>query len=103
MSYARWSNSTWYAFYNCNGKLSLWYDMDHIIDWEYEDLIELMEQDPTKISIFIMELYKCTEAEAVEAITYIKSFIEDYDPIDGIEYNKELTTMLTKFKDEHNE
>jgi hypothetical protein len=77
--------------------------MDHIIDWEYEDLIELMEQDPTKISIFIMELYKCTEAEAVEAITYIKSFIEDYDPIDGIEYNKELTTMLTKFKDEHNE
>jgi len=77
--------------------------MDHIIDWEYEDLIELMEQDPTKISIFIMELYKCTEAEAVEAITYIKSFIEDYDPLDGIEYNKELTTMLTKFKDEHNE
>jgi len=77
--------------------------MDHIIDWEYEDLIELMEQDPTKISIFIMELYKCTEAEAVEAITYIKSFIEDYDPKDGIEYNKELTSMLTKFKDEHNE
>jgi len=77
--------------------------MDHIIDWEYEDLIELMEQDPTKISIFIMELYKCTEAEAVEAITYIKSFIEDYDPLDGIEYNKELTSMLTKFKDEHNE
>ena len=103
MSYARWSNSSWYAFYNVNGKLSLWYDMDHIIDWEYEDLIELMEQDPTKISIFIMELYKCTEAEAVEAITYIKSFIEDYDPKDGIEYNKELTSMLTKFKDEHNE
>ena len=99
MSYARWSNSSWYAFYNVNGKLSLWYDMDHIIDWEYEDLIELMEQDPTKISIFIMELYKCTEAEAVEAITYIKSFIEDYDPLDGIEYNKELTSMLTKFKD----
>ena len=103
MSYARWSNSSWYAFYNVNGKLSLWYNIDKTIDWEYEELIELMEQDPTKISIFIMELYKCTEAEAVEAITYIKSFIEDYDPKDGIEYNKELTSMLTKFKDEHNE
>ena len=99
MSYARWSNSSWYAFYNVNGKLSLWYNIDKTIDWEYEELIELMEQDPTKISIFIMELYKCTEAEAVEAITYIKSFIEDYDPLDGIEYNKELTSMLTKFKD----
>ena len=103
MSYARWSNSSWYAFYNVNGKLSLWYNIDKTIDWEYEELIELMEQDPVKIPTFIMEIYKCTEAEAVEAITYIKSFIEDYDPLDGIEYNKELTTMLTKFKDEHNE
>jgi len=77
--------------------------MDHIIDWEYEDLIELMQHETEKIPTFIMEIYKCTEAEAVEAITYIKSFIEDYDPLDGIEYNKELTTMLTKWKDEHNE
>jgi len=99
MSYARWSNSSWYAFYNVNGKLSLWYNIDKTIDWEYEELIELMEQDPVKIPTFIMEIYKCTEAEAVEAITYIKSFIEDYDPLDGIEYNKELTSMLTKFKD----
>lgn len=100
MSYARWSNSAWYAFYNVNGKLSLWYDMDHLIDWEYEDLVELMEQDPQKISIFIMEMYKCTAEEATEAMTYIESFIEDYDPKDSIGYNKEIETMV---KEEDNE
>jgi hypothetical protein len=99
MSYARWSNSSWYAFYNCNGKLSLWYNIDKTIDWEYEDLIELMEQDPTKISIFIMELYKCTEAEAEEAMTYIKSYIEDYDPIEKEKYDREVEAMLAKWKE----
>jgi hypothetical protein len=77
MSYARWSNSCWYAFYNVNGKLSLWYDMDHIIDWEYEELTEVMEQDPEKIPLFFMEMYKCSEEEAKEAIEYVKYFIED--------------------------
>jgi hypothetical protein len=77
MSYARWSNSCWYAFYNVSGKLSLWYDMDHIIDWEYEELTEVMEQDPEKIPLFFMEMYKCSEQEAKEAIEYVKYFIED--------------------------
>ena len=100
MSYARWSNSAWYAFYNVNGKLSLWYDMDHIIDWEYEDLVE---QDPQKIPMFIMEIYKCTAEEATEAMTYIKNYIEDYDPVEKEEYDKEVETMMAKWKEEDNE
>ena len=40
MSYSRWSNSSWYSFYNVNGRLSLWLDMEHTIDWEYDDLID---------------------------------------------------------------
>jgi len=77
MSYSRWSNSSWYAFYNVSGKLSLWYDMDHTIDWEYEELTEIMKQDPEKIPMFFMEMYKCSEVEAKEAIEYVQYFIED--------------------------
>ena len=77
MSYARWSNSSWYAFYNVNGKLSLWYDMENTLDWEYEELTDIMKQDPEKIPLFFMEMYKCTEGEAKEAIEYVKYFIED--------------------------
>jgi len=58
MSYARWSNSCWYAFYNVNGCLSLWYDIDTTIDWEYKELTEIMKQDPEKIPMFFMEMYR---------------------------------------------
>ena len=100
MSYARWSNSCWYAFYNVNGKLSLWYDMDKTIDWEHEELTEIMEQDPEKIPLFFMEVYKCTEEEAKEALTYIGHYLEDYDPKDSEEYNKEVSEMLSKWESE---
>ena len=76
MSYARWSNSCWYAFYNANGKLSLWYDMDNTFDWGYEELIECM--DTTEMKIVLIERYGCTEPEAEEALKYINYFMEDY-------------------------
>ena len=78
MSYARWSNSSWYAFYNVNGKLSLWYDMDHTIDWEPEELREVMAQDPEKIPPFFMEIYGCSKEEAQEAMGYIRHYLEEY-------------------------
>lgn len=99
MSYARWSNSCWYAFYNVNGKLSLWYDMDHTIDWEYEELKDIMSKDPEKIPLFFSAVYKCSEAEAKEAMTYIGYFIEDYDPSVGVEYNKEVAELMKKWED----
>ena len=102
MSYARWSNSSWYAFYNVNGKLSLWYSMDKTIDWEYEELIYIMQQDPEKIPLFFMAVYECTVEEAEEAMTYIKNYIEDYDPKASEEYNREVEAMLAKWKEEDN-
>jgi hypothetical protein len=99
MSYSRWSNSTWYSFYNVNGKLSLWLDMEHTIDWEYDDLIDIMSQDPAKIPAFFMEVYKCTEAEALEAMTYINMYLEDYDPEVGKEYDNEVAAMMAKWKE----
>jgi hypothetical protein len=98
MSYSRWSNSSWYSFYNVNGKLSLWYDMEHVIDWEYDDLIDIMSQDPAKIPLFFMEVYKCTEAEALEAMTYINMYLEDYDPDVVKEYENEVAELMAKWK-----
>ena len=92
MSYARWSNSCWYAFYNVNGKLSLWYVMQHTFDIDFEDCKELTVEK-------IVEIYNCTEEQAEEAMKYVASFLEDYDPKDGEEYEKELSEFLKKLND----
>jgi hypothetical protein len=99
MSYARWSNSSWYAFYNVNGKLSLWYDMDTTIDLPYDEVSHMLTMEE-KIPEFLKEVYKCTEEEAIEAIQYMKYYVEDYDPKDSEEYNKELSEMLKKWESE---
>ena len=91
MSYARWSNSSWYAFYNVNGKLSLWYDMDHTIDIDYEDCKEITAEQ-------IQEVYACTAEEAAEAMRYVEYFMEDYDPKDGEQYQKELAEFMEKLE-----
>ena len=77
MSYSRWSNSVWYSFYNGSSGdtrdsqvLSLWYDMEHTIDWTYADL-----QDVTAANI--VDVYKCTDAQADEAMRYIAYFMQD--------------------------
>ena len=101
MSYSRWSNSVWYSFYNVNGRLSLWYDMDHIIDWtEGELLDDLMSLEQGEIVKTLMETYGCLESEAIEAIEYIEMFLEDYDPEIGEEYRKEMEEFMAKLDDE---
>jgi hypothetical protein len=92
MSYSRWSNSTWYAFYNVNGCLSLWYDMDHIIDWKYEDVKDITVQK-------LIDVYDCSEVEAIEAIIYINEYLQDYDPKDTESYNAKVKEFLEKIKD----
>ena len=77
MSYSRWSTSCWYAFYNVNSKLSLWYDMDHTFDWDYDDLVDCMEN--AEMKTVLIDRYECTEFEAEEALKYINYFIEDYE------------------------
>jgi hypothetical protein len=105
MSYSRWGASQWYSFYNVNGKLSLWYDMEHTIDWEYDELVEIMQQDPEKIPLFFKEIYTCSIDEAKEAITYIKMFMEDYDPEDEavVEYKQEVELLLNKWEKKEND
>lgn len=102
MSYARWSNSAWYAFYNVSGKLSLWYDMDHIIDFSYDEVSHMLSQEE-KIPEFLMSVYECTKEEAIEAIDYIKYYFEDYDPRDEQEYQKEYSELMTKLENMKNE
>ena len=97
MSYSRWSNSAWYSFYNVNGNLSLWYDLDHIIDLSYEEVTHMLEQEE-KIPEFLISVYECTQEEAIEAIKYMKYFVEDYDPKVGEEYKKELSEFMTKLE-----
>jgi hypothetical protein len=70
MSYSRWGGSAWYAFYNVSECLSLWYDMAHTIDHTYDECLDLTVSK-------IMEIYGCTEAEALEAMNYVRNFIED--------------------------
>jgi hypothetical protein len=100
MSYARWSTSAWYAFYNVNGKLSLWYDIDNTIDWEHEELKQLVAQDPEKVILFLSEIYKCTATEAKEAVDYIQRYISEYDPVDGENYKKEVAELLKKWNND---
>ena len=100
MSYARWSSSCWYAFYNVNGCLSLWYDMEHTIDWPYEELVELKQQP--NIVQKLIEIYECKQADAEEAIEYIDMFIEDYDPADVENYAKEFANFMLKLKEYEN-
>jgi hypothetical protein len=103
MSYARWSNSSWYAFYNVNGRLSLWYDLEHTIDWEYSELQDIMEQDPEKIPQFFMAVYECTEEEAREAMKYIGYYMEEYDPKVGEEYRVEFDELMRKLEETKDE
>jgi hypothetical protein len=70
--------------------------MDKTLDWGYDDLKEIMEQDPEKIPQFFMEVYECTREEADEAIQYIGYFMEEYDPEVGEEYKKELDEFMKK-------
>jgi hypothetical protein len=99
MSYARWSNSAWYAFYNFNGKLSLWYDMDHTIDLEYDDLMEFKQYENEALITQLILMYECTREEAIEAIQYINMYLEDYDPKDGEQYQEELANLMEKLDD----
>ncbi len=77
MSYARWSNSCWYAFYNANGCLSLWYSMDSTIDLTEEEVRDIVSRDAPKRITAIMDMYACDATEAEEAIRYMEQYLED--------------------------
>jgi hypothetical protein len=74
--------------------------MDHTIDWEYSELKDIMSKDSEKIPLFFMAVYKCSEEDAREAMTYIGYYLEEYDPKDSEEYNKEVAEFLKKWESE---
>lgn len=71
MSYSRWGSSHWYAFYNVENTLSLWYDMNYTQDWTYSECLSLTASD-------IKNYYLCTDQEAKEAMQYVLKFIKHY-------------------------
>jgi hypothetical protein len=63
--------------------------MDKTIDIPYEDALIITKED-------ILNVYECTEEEANEAMTYIGYYLEDYDPKDKEEYERELSNLMSK-------
>jgi hypothetical protein len=70
--------------------------MDKTIDIPYEDALTITKED-------VKMVYECTEEEAEEAMKYVGYFIEDYDPKDKEEYEKEMEELFKKLKEEKNE
>lgn len=77
MSYSRWSSSCWYAFYNTEGKLSLWYSLDDSIEWDYDTLKDWFRFEDEALITQLVLVYGCTRAQAIEGIQYINMFISD--------------------------
>jgi hypothetical protein len=86
VSYSRWSNSSWYTFYNASSGaelseqvLSAWYSLDKCIDWTYAELEELVKNRlrTDEITDRIRYKYGCSEDEATELYDYIQQFMAD--------------------------
>ena len=84
MSYSRWSNSSWYTFYNAssgdkleNQVLSAWYSLDKCIDWTYEQLEDLVRGSHADVTKRIQFKYGCNADEATELYEYIQEFMAD--------------------------
>lgn len=69
--------------------------MDKTIDIPYEDALTITNED-------VVMLYKCSEEEAEEAMKYVGRFLEDYDPKDKEQYEKEMEELFEKLKKEDN-
>jgi hypothetical protein len=65
--------------------------MDHTFDICYDDALEITKED-------ILRNYSCTEREADEAMTYVKYFVEDYEPEAKEEYQRELQEFMDKLE-----
>jgi hypothetical protein len=51
--------------------------MDHIIDWEYDDLLEFKQYEDEALITHLILVYGCTRDESIEAIQYINMYLED--------------------------
>jgi len=84
MSYSRWSNSSWYVFWDGatsgdlkeNQHLACWYDMsdEHMISWSYTQVDELLQRNPDVIIKHLEMKYGCSPDEANELQEYMQEW-----------------------------
>jgi hypothetical protein len=85
MSYSRWSNSSWYTFWDASRsgetqafqELAVWYDVDHMISWSYHELQNLLSKDHSYVVHLLEMKYECSPDEATEVLDYMQDFIND--------------------------
>lgn len=87
MSYSRWSNGSWYVFWDAatSGKtkeeqaLACWYSMDDADQqsWDYTRVDELLNKDPDYIIRLIQLRYDCSPDEAGELQEYMQLWRTD--------------------------
>jgi len=87
MSYSRWSNGSWYVFWDSamsgdlkeNQHLACWYDMsdEHQISWSYERVDSLLQEHPESIIRLIQLKYDCSPDEANELQEYMQLWRTD--------------------------
>ena len=87
MSYSRWSNSSWYVFWDSamsgdlkeNQHLACWYDMsdEHMIAWSYTQVDELLQRKPDVIINLIQMKYDCSPDEANELQEWMQEWRSD--------------------------
>lgn len=88
MSYSRWSNSSWYTFWAVRGEellqgdineevFAAWYDMDHTIDWTFEDVNDLLSKGHEHIIKLLQIKYGCSADEANELQEYMQMWRSD--------------------------
>lgn len=87
MSYSRWSNGSWYVFWDSamsgdlkeNQHLACWYDMsdEHMISWSYIQVDELLNKAPDAIIKHLEMKYECSPDEANELQEYMQNWRSD--------------------------
>lgn len=87
MSYSRWSNGSWYVFWDSmysgdtkeSQHLACWYSMDedHQISWSYEKVDTLLKEHPEYIIRMIQLRYDCSPDEANELQEYMQMWRTD--------------------------
>jgi len=87
MSYSRWSNGSWYVFWDSamsgdlkeTQHLACWYDMsdEHMIAWSYTQVDELLRREPDAIIKLLEMKYECSLDEASELQEYMQNWRAD--------------------------
>mgnify|MGYP003343917330 CR=1 FL=1 len=87
MSYSRWSDSSWYVFWDSmysgdtkeSQHLSAWYSMDDDgqISWSYERVDSLLKKPWEQVISTLQHAYKCNGDEANELQEYMQQWRSD--------------------------